>query len=144
MTTNPILIRLYKKSKMKYLLAIALFLGSVNLFAQKETCNQLPYAKVDTKAIAKVDMSKLIEDNMIKSLEKDGSHQATFKTYIDCNGVVTQPKYERGDLDEAEQAWLLKLIAESEWTPATLGDKNVTSTVFMTVFIKNGHVRFSN
>lgn len=115
---------------------------SLSALAQEEkVCNQLPYAKVDVKAALTTDLTAEVEKNMIKSLEKDGDHKAMIKLYVDCNGVIDKPSYHNGTFNTDQQNWILGLVEKTEWTAAKLGDKDVTSTVFLVVYVTNGHAR---
>jgi len=122
------------------LVLLTLILGGFSFAQGQKECNQLPYAKVDTKAEAVGDLNGIIASTLPKSLAEDGSHEAVLKMYVDCFGKVTKLKIEKTDLDDANGKWLWNVIYNSEWKPATAMKKDVTSTVFITVKINNGEV----
>ena len=130
---------------MKYLLTLALFVFSFSSFSQSEKieCGQIPMGNVDKKAVIKDDFNKKVTTTMDASLREDGSHQAIFKAYVDCNGDVLKSRFEKGDLDDAQQKWLYNLIQDSKWTSAKLDGKAVTTIVFVTIDINNGQVTTS-
>lgn len=131
---------------MKYVILFTFLLGSLSIHAQetKETCNQLPYAKVEKKAELTMDLEKLIKKEMHASLKEDGSHSGIIKLYVDCHGEVVKHKYDRGDLNEEQQQWLLDLIGKTTWKPAIADKKNVTSVLFLTIDITNGQVKVTS
>ena len=72
---------LNKSDMMKYVILFTFLLGSLSIYGQetKETCNQLPYAKVEKKAELTMDLEKLIKKEMHASLKEDGSHSGIIK-----------------------------------------------------------------
>lgn len=128
---------------MKHLILLTFLIGSMSTYAQdaQETCNQLPYAKVDQKAELTLDLEKLLKKEMHASLKEDGSHSGIIKLYVDCHGEVAKQRYDRGDLNEEQQQWLLNLIGKTTWKPAVADKKKVTSVLFLTVDITNGQAK---
>ena len=127
---------------MKYVITLIVFGFSIAGFTQdkKMDCGQLPFAKVDDKAEVSTDLSELIKSDLPKSLKDKGSHQAIFKLMVDCNGELANQFYQRGDFSEEDQQWLSKIIGKSKWRAAKVQDKQVSSTVFITVNITNSDV----
>ena len=140
LTTNTAYLRL-QYSIMKTLFTLLSLFLFVSLNAQDSTvCNQLPYAKVDKKAKVTGELKDWIKDQMPRDLKENGEHQAIFKLIVDCNGKVVKQKYADGNLSTAHQKWLGNLIDKSTWKAAQVKDKQVSSTVFITVTIKKGQV----
>ena len=127
---------------MKQLLFLILLISSFSLNAQKlpETCNGLPYAKVDTKASLTSDTESTIKKELPSDMKK-GEHNATFKLYVTCKGDIDKHMYQNGDLSEDAQNWMTAIIGKTTWKAAVKDGIYVTSTVFVQVEIKNGQVK---
>lgn len=122
------------------ILVFALLIGAAGMAQEKKECNQLPYAKVDTKAEVKGELNDIIASTMPASLKEDGTHEAVLKMYVDCFGQVTKLKMEKSNLNDADGKWLWNVIKNTTWQPATAMKKDVTSTVFISVTIVNGQI----
>jgi hypothetical protein len=124
---------------MKNLLIIAVVFGCLTAYGQKvpETCNQLPYAKVDQKAEISNNMNKIVGSEVPETMKK-GEYKASYKFYIDCKGSIDKISYSKGSLDADQQKWLTNVLGKSTWKAGIVDDLFVTSLVFVTVTISNG------
>ncbi|MEX1003323.1 MAG: hypothetical protein WDZ35_14485 [Crocinitomicaceae bacterium] len=124
------------------IIVLSLFMATVSLSQDQEenTCNQLPYAKVDQSAKVKGDLTKILSADLPSELKEDGEHTAVFKLVVDCNGKLIKKMYTDGNMEGEHQEYVLNTIEKAVWKPAVLGKKEVSSTVFVTVTITNGQV----
>lgn len=126
---------------MKQLLTLFVFSLSAIVFGQKtpEKCNDLPYVKVDKKVVLTSNTQKQLKKTVPSDMKK-GEYTASVKCYVSCQGMLDDFSYHKGDFSEDQQAWLLDVINDTEWTAAVKDDIYVTSTAFIQVVIKNGKV----
>ncbi|MCB9222679.1 MAG: hypothetical protein R2780_12295 [Crocinitomicaceae bacterium] len=123
---------------MKYLVIAFLMSFSIAGFSQNENkCGQLPFAVVDQKAELKTDLKKDIEDTNPASFADKNEHKANFKVVVACNGSVQSVMYQSGNFNEQEQVWMKVQLKNSSWKPAVLSEKEVSSTVIVTVVFQN-------
>jgi hypothetical protein len=124
---------------MKKILFLLSLVGCLSVFAQKlpETCNQLPYAKVEQKAEITNDVNRIVESQVPQTMKK-GDFNANYKFYVDCKGVIDKLKYSTGNLNEEQQTWLSNALGKIEWKAAVTENTYVTSVVFVKVSIING------
>lgn len=129
---------------MKFLFSVLILFCGIAVNAQKvpEHCNQLPLAKVDTKAELTNDLADLIQSNVPSNMKK-GNFEASYKYFVDCKGSIDQCAYFKGDLNEEQQAWLTAVMGKATWKAGILEDKYVTSVVFIQVSIVNGKVEIT-